>query len=220
MPYKPICGIYKITNIINSKYYIGSAVSIRYRLNTHKRLLRDNKHFNKHLQSSYNKYGLSNFVFEQLEITTKENMIEREQYWIDHLDANNPKKGYNKRIIASSNLGLKASEETRKKLSIVHMGHKRSKEAQEKISASQYIPVCQFSLNGKYIQTFNSLQDAALSLNKHYTTSITACIQRKRPSALGYTWCYEKNKDIFKTLGHEIKSYNNKKIKVVELLNL
>ena len=109
---KAICGIYKITNVINNKYYIGSALSIRYRLNTHKRLLRDNKHFNNHLQASYNKHGLSNFVFEQLEVTTKETMIEKEQYWIDHLDATNVKKGYNKRKIASNNLGVKASEET------------------------------------------------------------------------------------------------------------
>ena len=28
MPHKKICGIYKITNIINNKVYIGSAISI------------------------------------------------------------------------------------------------------------------------------------------------------------------------------------------------
>jgi hypothetical protein len=219
MPYKPICGIYKITNIINSKYYIGSAVSIRYRLNTHKRLLRDNKHFNKHLQSSYNKHGLSNFVFEQLEITTKENMIEREQYWIDHLDANNPKKGYNKRIIASSNLGLKASEETRKKLSIVHMGHKRSKEAQEKISASQYIPVIQIDFNGVIIKEYSSFKEAA-ELLKIHETGISMCLKGIIKSTGGYYWCKKEHVNDFKIpdLKHK-KNQTNKHKKLWKKIN-
>ena len=58
------CGIYKITNIINNKVYVGSAVNVTYRFKTHKRLLKQNKHFNTHLQSSYNKYGKDNFKFE------------------------------------------------------------------------------------------------------------------------------------------------------------
>jgi hypothetical protein len=196
MPYKSICGIYKITNTVNNKYYIGSAISIRYRLNTHKRLLRDNKHFNKHLQASYNKYGLSNFVFEQLEVTTKEVMIEREQFWIDQLDASNPKKGYNKRINASSNLGIKASEETRKKLSVAHMGHKRSKEAQLKISASQYKKVVQINFDGSIVKEYLSLQDAAKETGVQ-STGISMCLNGTIKSTGGYCWCKKENLDTF-----------------------
>ena len=196
MPYKPICGIYKITNVINNKYYIGSAISIRSRLNTHKRLLRDNKHFNNHLQASYNKHGLSNFVFKQLEVTTKETMIEREQYWIDQLDATNPKKGYNKRILASSNLGIKLSEETKKKLSLSHMGHKRSKEAQVKISASQYTAVIQLDFNGSIIKEYPSLQSAVKETGVH-STGISMCLNGTIKSTGGYCWCKKENLDTF-----------------------
>jgi len=188
MPYKPICGVYKITNIVNSKYYIGSATSIRFRLNTHKRLLKDNKHFNNHLQSSYNKYGLSNFTFEQLEVTTKETMIEKEQYWIDYLNATNPKKGYNKRIIASSNLGIKASEQTRMKLSLAHMGHKRSPETQAKISAAQHKAVIQIDFAGNVVKEFSSFKEAAQALKLH-RTSISMCCSGKLTSTGGFYWC-------------------------------
>jgi hypothetical protein len=197
MPYKPICGVYKITNLINNKYYIGSAVSIRYRLNTHKRLLRDNRHFNTHLQSSYNKYGLSNFIFEQLEVTTKETMIEKEQYWIDHLNAINPKKGYNKRSIASSNLGVKASEETKRKLSLAHIGHKRSIEAQNKISDSQYKAVVQMDLSGNILNEFRSIKEAALLVNCQ-RSGISMCCKGIIKSHNGYLWCKKENITNFK----------------------
>jgi hypothetical protein len=219
MPYKPICGIYKITNTSNSKYYIGSAVSINYRLNTHKRLLRDNKHFNSHLQASYNKNGLSNFVFEQLEVTTKETMIEREQYWIDQLDATNPKKGYNKRIIASSNLGIKLSEETRKKLSVAHIGHKRSKEAQLKISASQYKKVVQIDFDGNIIKEYQSLQDGAKETRVH-TTGISMCLNGTIKSTGGYYWCKKEDINNFTIpdLKHR-KNQSNKHKKLWKMLN-
>lgn len=62
MPYKDkITGIYKITNSINNKIYIGSAINIYRRFVTHNHLLRNNKHFNSHLQSSWNKYKSENF---------------------------------------------------------------------------------------------------------------------------------------------------------------
>jgi len=192
------CGIYIIKNIINNKFYIGSAVNVRKRFYTHKRLLRKNKHFNNHLQSSYNKYGLNNFIFEIIEITKKENLIKREQYWIDTLEANNKNIGYNKRIIASSNLGIKASNETKEKLRISHLGNKRSPEAHAKIIASQHKRVCQFNMDGNYIQTFNSLKEAAKSININYASGISACARKKIPSSNGYRWCFEKDLNEFK----------------------
>ena len=54
-------GIYKITNKINNKIYIGSSYSISKRISEHKYQLRRNSHPNIHLQSSWNKYGEDNF---------------------------------------------------------------------------------------------------------------------------------------------------------------
>ena|ERR1035437_8242 len=198
MPYKPICGIYKITNIVNKKYYIGSAISVKKRICEHKSFLMKNKHCNSHIQLSYNKYGISNFIYEIIETTTRENMIEREQHWINILDANNNKKGYNKRKIASSNLGINFSEEAKKNLRLSHLGQKRSEKAQEKISASQYKKVCQFNLDSTYIKTFNSFQEAAKLINIPYAAGISGCVRGVTQSAHGYRWCYERDFENFR----------------------
>lgn len=123
-------GIYKIMNIVNNKIYVGSAVDLRKRKSQHFSNLKNNKHVNKHLQSSYNKHGLENFKFEILEyVKDKEMLIEREQYYIDTL---NPE--YNICKIAGSCLGLKKSYNVKKKISEARKGVKHSKETKNKIS--------------------------------------------------------------------------------------
>jgi len=142
-------GIYKIFNIINNKYYVGSAVLLNARWNTHKCLLRRKTHYNKHLQAAWNKYGENNFIFEIIEKCEKEKLIEREQYYIDLL-----KPEYNKLKKAFSSLGYKhtsealkkmrtrvVSEENKKRISEFFKGHtprnkdkKLSKEHKEKLS--------------------------------------------------------------------------------------
>ena len=87
------------------------------------------KHFNNHLQSSYIKYGEEQFRYDIIETTSAEELLEKEVYWIKLLNANNNEYGYNKRLIVNSNLGIKLSEETRRKLSESHLGHKRSDES-------------------------------------------------------------------------------------------
>lgn len=207
-----ISGIYKITNLKNNKVYIGSSFNIKNRFKTHKRLLKNNKHFNSHLQSAYIKYGIDNFNYEIIEVTTLKEILDREIFWITTLKSNNSEYGYNKRILVSSNLGIKFSDETKRKLRESHLGHKRSDEANKKIIESQYKKICQFDKTGEFIQTFNSLQDAAKSLNCKYTTSITSCLKKKLPSALGFLWCYENEKDDFKP--NMIKKQKGKKVKL------
>lgn len=137
-------GIYCIKNLINRKVYVGQAVSFRKRFRDHKfRLNNDREVPNKHLQASWNKYGSDNFEFIILEyIEDPDKLTIEEDIWIELLDARNPKYGYNKREVAESNLGYKHTEETKKKMSIVHkgnkynLGHKQTKEHKKKISKS------------------------------------------------------------------------------------
>jgi group I intron endonuclease len=211
---KTLIGVYKITNLINNKLYVGSAINIKNRFKTHKRLLKNNKHFNNHLQSSYNKYGIDNFIYDIIEITSIDTLLKKECFWITELNANNPKYGYNKRLVVNSNLGIKLSEETKRKLSESHLGHKRSDDANKKIIESQYKVICQFDKDGRFIKKHRSLQDAAKSLNVTYTSSITLCLKKKIPTALGFTWCYEDEMDNFIPKEKKKREDNKVKLKV------
>jgi group I intron endonuclease len=56
--------VYKIVNVTNQKFYVGSTIDARVRFQTHRRQLRSGKHHCKHLQAAWNKYGEDCFKFE------------------------------------------------------------------------------------------------------------------------------------------------------------
>lgn len=56
-------GIYKITNKINKKVYIGETLNIIRRWDEHLELLRNNKHHSYKLQKDWNEFGEDNFKF-------------------------------------------------------------------------------------------------------------------------------------------------------------
>lgn len=90
--------IYKITNIINKKVYVGQTTwPFNHRRSIHFSKLRRNEHQNKHLQSSFNKHGKQNFIFEIIEkdIQTHEELNEKEMFWIKELNSCDPVRGYN-----------------------------------------------------------------------------------------------------------------------------
>jgi len=80
-----LSGVYKITNKINEKFYIGSGHSIFSRWYNHANHLKLDKHTNYKLQRAFNKYGFDNFKFEILELHPPEGLNDREQYYLDTL---------------------------------------------------------------------------------------------------------------------------------------
>jgi group I intron endonuclease len=108
-------GIYKITNILNNKIYIGSSKDIQTRWRKHISLLKSTKHSNTHLQNAWIKYGENAFIIEVIEICPlyKQIILEREQYYIDTL-----KPEYNKCPKAGSSLGRSHSNETKEKIKL------------------------------------------------------------------------------------------------------
>lgn len=91
-----ICGIYKILNIENGKFYIGSSKNIKHRWSQHKSKLKKGKHPNMHLQNAWVKYGSKAFSLIIIEENTQINdLIKREQYWLDELKPYNRNVGYN-----------------------------------------------------------------------------------------------------------------------------
>ncbi len=92
-------GIYKITNIVNKKIYIGSSNNIDRRWSEHKKLLKINKHHNSHLQASFNKYGIDKFKFDIMMYCTIDKLLFFEQKCLDKYKPWDREIGYNKTII-------------------------------------------------------------------------------------------------------------------------
>ena len=212
-------GIYKILNLKNKKVYIGSSTDLKQRLRTHKYQLKENKHGNTHLQASFNKYGKDNFLCEIIEITSKENLIEREIYWINYYQSLNRKKGYNKSSNIQSNSGHKWSEESKKRLSESKKGkpcHPNVKAAlakarSERIYDTRYLHkedvvrkrsetrktvILQYNLEGDFIKEWKSATDAHLEL-KLQLEGIAACCRGLRFHCGNFQWFKKPKNNIF-----------------------
>ena len=82
-------GIYKITNTLNQKVYIGQAVNIAERWKQHiKRALGAEPLTQNKLYPAMSEDGVWNFTFEIVEVCEKAQLSEREQYWQKFFGAN------------------------------------------------------------------------------------------------------------------------------------
>jgi group I intron endonuclease len=76
-------GIYKIINVINNKFYVGSAVDLKRRKTRHFSELRTGKHNNRHLQAAWVKYGEQAFVFVVVEELPEDaDLLAAENVWL------------------------------------------------------------------------------------------------------------------------------------------
>ena len=90
---KMICGIYKITNELNGKCYIGQSIDIYTRWRSHRSKYVQQHYHNKALYRAFAKYGIDNFRFEIIERCKRTELDMREKYWIKRYDSYN--NGYN-----------------------------------------------------------------------------------------------------------------------------
>jgi group I intron endonuclease len=106
-------GIYRFTNKLNGKMYIGSSSNLSSRFLKHFNLNYISKHKNElSISRAMIKYGYDNFYLEILEFCDVSNLLKREQFYLDLLEP-----VYNNAKIAGSNLGFKHSKESRAKIS-------------------------------------------------------------------------------------------------------
>lgn len=89
MPY-----IYKITNTINNKVYIGKTTkTVLERWQEHKNEYTRTRSNKRPLYDAMRKYGIDNFSIEEIEECTIKELSEKEQYWISVYDSYH--NGYN-----------------------------------------------------------------------------------------------------------------------------
>lgn len=114
-------GIYKITNIVNNKCYIGQSVHIERRFREHK----NRSYFTEYetpLYKAIKKYGIENFTFEIIEECEKSELSDREIFYINKYNSYS-KMGYN---LTNGGKGYSGTHtiEHNKKISIAKTGKK------------------------------------------------------------------------------------------------
>ena len=212
------CGIYMITNKVNGKIYIGQAVDIETRWGEHKRELRSNYHYSKHLQKAWNKYGEDNFEFTIICECDENQLNTMEEYYIFELMTYDKRVGYNKTYGGGSG---RPTEETKQKLSKSLKIAMSSPEVRKKISENHAdvkggnnpnygkrgsenpnsIPVVQLTLDGKLVNVYASAKDAKRS--GFTDSSVSRCCRGIYKTFYGYRWMYL----------HEYKNLSEESIK-------
>jgi group I intron endonuclease len=70
--FSPTIGVYKISNILSGRYYIGYSTNIERRFSVHRSKLKQNCHDNIFLQRAYNLDGQDNFKYDIIHICDTE----------------------------------------------------------------------------------------------------------------------------------------------------
>lgn len=89
-------GIYKITNKINGKLYIGQSVDIlrRWRNEKSRSCQKNSTEYYSVLSKAFRKYGIENFSFEIVEESSIEELDKQERFWANYYNSYVP-NGYN-----------------------------------------------------------------------------------------------------------------------------
>ena len=91
------CGIYKITRIKTGEIYIGKSTDVKSRWTQHaKTVFNCGTIAHSILHTTMERDGIENFTFELLEEVDKDQLTEREKYWINFYDSK--KYGLNERV--------------------------------------------------------------------------------------------------------------------------
>ena len=215
-------GIYKIINNITKDIYIGSSVNLSNRKSRHFKDLEKNIHHSIILQRAVNKYKIENFDFIILEYCDKNDLLIREQYYLDTLFPL-----YNILKNAGNSLGHIVTEETK----IKHRKYALKNNVCPPESTWKDRQQSVYMLNKKtleIIKEFDSLSSACRYIGKENTfvSTISSCCLNKRFSAFGYRWVFntgdiellrEKKPLIAWNKGLKINNKKNKKVKQYDM---
>lgn len=202
--------IYKATNKVNGKIYIGQTTrSLKVRMQEHAR------HSESAFDKAIQKHGIENFEFEVIDTANSiDELNQKEIYWIEYYNSYRG-NGYNSCIGGENTIGFKHTEQSKAKMSVakkkMYIGsnnpfyHKHHlKEARQKMSEKRKGRVLsdewkqRISENNsqkrrvRNIETgevFDTIKEAAGKYNI-IPTHITRVCRGKRKSTGGYHWEY------------------------------
>ena len=200
--------IYKITNSINDKLYIGQTTgTIQHRWASHVWSANRKNKYSK-IARAIKKYGKENFKISVIEEVPDYKLNEREMFWIDYYDTCNT--GYNitvggdgrilvsdKNILNAWNKGLiikdvadlvginRASVSDRLKALGISEEEIQSRRY-KKLSDVESDPVYQYDLDGNFVAEYKTKQELQDKFGKN--VSVTKELISKHHSLHGYQW--------------------------------
>jgi group I intron endonuclease len=182
--------IYKLTNTLNNKIYIGlttESISERCRKRIAEAKYRDSR--NSYILNAIRKHGSEVFKVEQIDTANSlKELQQKEIFYIQQYNSTDRKIGYNLTKGGEGNLGLKMSDETKEKIRQKRLGNKWPEERKIKhsetlksknIDRSKAIENCKlynlktskkvgkYTLDNILIEEYNSIKEAA---NKNNTS--------------------------------------------------
>lgn len=198
---KKTSGIYRICQNIDNRIYVGSAQNFWKRFNSHSNELKAGMHRNYYLQNFYNYHLQAIYTFEIIELVDLENLVKREQFWLNETKCYKHDLGFNICPVAYSCLGRITTKETKEKISGKNhhrFGKPLPSEIKEKISKANIgnkswsfrknpsliglkigplknsIPIVCIDIN-EIVSNFNSITEAAKALTLDKTVIAKVC---------------------------------------------
>lgn len=211
--------IYKITNLVNGKIYVGKTIyTIERRFKEHLSDSKRGKYENRPLYKAINKYGKDNFIIEAIEKCEDDKASEREIYWIEKL--NSYHNGYNATLggdgknyldyefICQTYQQVQNAVKTAQicnccpdtVLEILKKENIPVLSSSEIAKRQQGKKVIQLSLDGKEIQRFPTLRDAGRYLVETHQakggvqgigSNIRQVCENRRKTAYKYKWIWD-----------------------------
>lgn len=209
--------IYLYTNIINNKVYVGQTFNENTRYSAHKnspKHIGQKNVFRSYFHEAIAKYGFENFKYEVLYSfeyedlhidLVKKILDDIEIFLIKKFNSNNPEYGYNLTEGGGGTVGFKMSEEHKKKISeTLKSKNMHWNENQRNAIKNRKIPehhsgkkVLKYTLEGNFLEEYNSLSFAAESVNGNFR-SLSAALKRDRNKGLykNFYWIYKESDEI------------------------
>lgn len=208
--------IYKITNTVNGKIYIGQtrkAVKTRWTNHVTASNNPNHKDYNILFHNAIRKYGREAFQVEIIEECDNSLLNDREIYWIDYLQSTDKSKGYNltlgglgqfryadDELLSLWNDGLSFEEignqigicrfvlsERLKTLGITNEEIKKRGYDTMRKKVSREIH--QYTIGGEYITSYPSVNAASKAIGH---SNVSGATRKPHYTAGGYRWSYEK----------------------------